>query len=542
MFAGIWLLTFALYLPAAKAGWVIDAAGWLYNIRHLSFWDYINNAQSGIPSLYQFTQFTTWVFYKLFNANPYAWHMLMVTMHAVNAFLVFVICNKLFHLSGINAHWRIAITGAILYTICPHISEVIVWEASFHYLQGFLFILLIMHWVQLFHQRQQKKYALWAGILYLCSTYSLEIFYLTPWFVLSLAAYYRLALGHDRGIFKKTLQWFFIPQLLLFGLHLLVLRIVYAHFAHIAENVVQPIASYFGKPPKYAFNILFLGRYFPNDVRQKIYSACESLPGMLIFYSIIAIVSIFLAKRFKNMSGKGQAGTLLFVWMVISIVILMPLGFPQIMLMFYDRYTYLLDAFTYMLLALLVSYISSRAIQYSLLAAYGLLNVYFTVRLNLYWKHSTYIDNRLLKELPEAGNKTIILLAMPENMKGVAMIGAQPDGEYKTMHDLFIGTPLPNKIYDAASFNMEARTDGAHVKAINDSTIQVTLSQWGTWWWYEGHGGKSYETPDYRLDMKDVGHWYELTLKKPAKDFLLLYSVGDKWHTADMSKINVEQY
>ena len=91
VFARLWLLTFIIYLPAAKAGWVMDSAGWLQNIRKLGFLDYVNNAQSGIPSLYQFTQLTTYVFYKVFNANPYAWHTMMVTMHAINAFLFFVI-------------------------------------------------------------------------------------------------------------------------------------------------------------------------------------------------------------------------------------------------------------------------------------------------------------------------------------------------------------------------------------------------------------------------------------------------------------------
>ena len=165
VFGVLWLLTFITYLPAVKAGWVFDSAGWLYNIRNLSFWHYVNNSQSGIPSLYQFTQLTTYLFYKLFHANAYAWHTLMVTMHAVNSFLFFIICNRLFTDSGIKNGFSIAIAGVILYTVCPHVSEVIVWEAAFHYLQGFLLILLVLFCVQKFHNRQLKKYAWCAGII-----------------------------------------------------------------------------------------------------------------------------------------------------------------------------------------------------------------------------------------------------------------------------------------------------------------------------------------------------------------------------------------
>ncbi len=543
VFSMLWLLTFIVYLPTAKAGWVIDAAGWLYNIRHLSFWDYINNAQSRIPSLYQFTQFTTYVFYRLFNANPYAWHTLMVTLHAINAFLVYTICKRLFSDSGISNAKTIAIAGVVLYTICPHISEVIVWEASFHYLQGFLLILLILSQAQRFHYAQHAKYAVLAVALFTCSAFSLEVFYLTPWFILTLGLYYRFVLGYPASTFRRLLLYFFLPQLAVFGIQLLLLRMEYgAHFAHIAENVVQPLSSYLSKPPKYVFHILFFGRYFSSGTREKVYHICESVAGMAVFYGAVAIIVGYATLKFREFTATSKAAILLFLWMAISLFILLPLAFPHILLMFYDRYTYLLDAFTYMLLALLASNINSKYVRYALLVGYGCINLYFTIKVNLYWKHSTYIDNRLLRELPNPGNKTVILLNIPENMHGIAMIGAQPDDEYKGMRELFVGKTIPNKIWDAASYNMLTPDDGANVTVKNDSTIVVTLNQWGTWWWYEGHGAKTYATVDYKLNLTDPGHNYELVLKRPADSFLLLYSVGSIWKTVDMGKKGVEQY
>ncbi len=543
IFVILWALTFIIYLPAAKAGWVIDAAGWLYNITHLKFWNYINNSQSGINSLYQFTQFTTYVFFRLFGANPYAWHTLQVTMHAINGYLFFLLCNRLFSDSGIKNGRNIALCGVLLYTVCPHISEVIIWEAAYHYLQGFMLILAILLCVQKFQHTQQTKYAWLAGIVYLCSTYSLEIFYLTPWFVLSLALYYRYAIGFDKSALKKTLFWFFAPQLILFGLHIAVLLLAYGHhFAHIAENVVKPISVYLNRPPRYVFHILLFGRFFSFEVRHKVYKLVSSTPGLVFFYTVFVLVCCYLIWRLRKMEIKGKAGLLLFVWVMMCMVILLPIEFPELLLVFYDRYTYFIDAFIFMLLALLASYIPNKAVRISLLVGYGLVNLYFTTLLNLQWKYATYVDNRLLHELPDAGNKTVILLNIPENMNGVPMIGAQPEGEYKTMHDLFVGTKIPNKIYDAQSFNMLTKDDGAHVTVINDSVINVTLNQWGTWWWYEGHGGRSYENEDYRLNLVDLGHWYELTLKHPAANYMLLFQNGSMWRQVDMTKRNVDQY
>lgn len=543
VFSGLWLLIFIIYLPAAKAGWVYDSAGWLNNIRNLKFWNYINNSQSGIPSLYQFTQLTTYIFYKLFNANPYAWHTLMVTMHAVNAFLFFIICRRLFADSGIKNGFSIALAGVILYTVCPHISEVIVWESAFHYLQGFMLILLVLYWVQQFHYKQQKKYAWFAGIIYLCSTYSLEIFYLTPWFVLTLALYYRYAVGCDKAIFRKVINWFFIPLLLLYVLHIIVLRVVYGwYFAHIGQNLLQPFTSYICKPPRYIFHIIFLGRFFPLELRRQVYLFVGSNAGLIVFYNIFILICCYVVSRFNTMSLKARAGVLLFALIIISQAIIMPLAFPDMQLVYFDRYTYFMDAFVYMLLALLVSYITIKPVSVVLITAYGLLNVYFTVKVNLCWKHSAYIINRLLKDFPDPGNKTVILLNLPQNMDGIPMIGAEKDGQFKMMYKLFVNPDMSNKIYDAVAYNMITKDDGAHVVVHNDSLLRVTLNQWGTWWWYEAQGAKSYENEDYKLIMRDMGHWYDLILKHPSDQYLILLQQGEQWKIVNMKKRGEEQY
>ncbi len=78
-----------LYLPASQAGRVGDFPGWVTFLNSVGFVDYINRSESGIRSLYQFTQITTYGFYKIFGANAWLWHLLYVTLHAVNAFLLY---------------------------------------------------------------------------------------------------------------------------------------------------------------------------------------------------------------------------------------------------------------------------------------------------------------------------------------------------------------------------------------------------------------------------------------------------------------------
>jgi len=543
IFIILWLLTCIIYLPAAKAGWVLDSAGWLNNIRNLKFWHYVNNTQSTIPSLYQFTQLTTFLIYKLINANPYAWHLLMITLHTLNCFLFFTICSRLFEDSGIKNGKNIAFAGMLLYTICPHISEVLVWESAFHYIQGFLLILLILLFTQRYFHTTLKKYAWISGILYFFSTYSLEIFYLTPWFVLLLTLYYRHVLNYDKKVFKKVIYNFVVPQLLMFALHLIILRSVYnGQMAHLGPNIWQPFSTYICKPPRYLFHVLFLGRFFPLETRRIVYLAVGSNAGLIIFYNIFVLVCLHIISKFHTMQIKGKISVLFFAWVIVSVSILLPLAFPDMLLLYYDRYTYFLDAFVYMLLALLVSYIPVKYVGAILLAIYGLINVYFTIKLNLYWKHSTYIDNRLLKDFPNPGNKTVLLLNLPECYNGIPMIGAEKESQFKMLYKLFVNKDYSGKMYDVAAYNMITREDGAHVYVHNDSLITVTLNQWGTWWWYAQYGGFSYENEDYKLEMKDMGHWFDLKLKHPADQYLLLFQQGDQWKTVNMKKKNEQQY
>ena len=47
---------------------------------------------------------------------------------------------------------------------------------------------------------------------------------------------------------------------------------------------------------------------------------------------------------------------------------------------------------------------------------------------------------------------------------------------------------------------------------------------------------------DFDVNMIDEGHWYELKLKHPANQYLLLYQAGAQWKVVDLNKKNIDQY
>jgi hypothetical protein len=243
------------------------------------------------------------------------------------------------------------------------------------------------------------------------------------------------------------------------------------------------------------------------------------------------------------MKGKGRVASLLFIWMLITLALLIPLWFGDMMLIIYDRYTYFANAFVYMLITLLVSFISIAAIRICIVGLYALINLRYTIQLSRYWMKSSNVIHSLLHSFPYNTTKKVILLNLPQTMQGAAMIGAEYPSEFKMMHDgLLPEQRINTTVYDAMAYNMLTPDDGAHVVVVNDSTVSVTLNQWGTWWWYAMHGGYSYNNTDFNVNMKDAGHVYELTLKHNAADYLLLYEVGKEWKTVDMSKQGTEQH
>ena len=543
LFLALWLLTFVIYFPAARAGWVIDGVGFLYNIRHQGFWDFINRTNSSDQSFYQLFTLHYYLFYKLWGFNVWLWSLLYITAQAINVYLLYKLCRNIFFDSGVQRYVLLPLCGVLIFSVSPHISEIVICRAYFHYLLGFMFILLSLIQIQKY-QHVQKSWYLWnIVIIFLLATITLEIFYLLPFFILSLGLYYRYALGYDSRILKKVFVYSFLPQLVLLGLYFAAQLIVFKHFKPHKIELNQTAVGYLSKLPKYLFHIVLLGRYFPQQVKEKVYAFCESWATIIVVYGLIIAAFVFIIRKMGKCGNERKPVFLLFAWVVLTLLFLLPLAFPgPELLVFYDRYTYFADAFIYVLLVLIISrFVTNKYMAILLFCVYVDVHLYFTIEVNTSWIESNVINTNLLRNLPAPGNKTVLLLNVPENMNGAPMIGSSPEGAFRMMREVYSDTLEKNTIYDVASYNMNADYNGAHITVLNDSVLKVVLNHGGTWWWYDGHGAISYENADYKADFKLVGQRYDITLKRPAENYLILYSVGDKWKTVDMSLKNKQQ-
>ena len=542
-FISYWAIVFLVYLPAAEAGRVGDFPGWVEALTSNSFADYVNRKGSGIASMYQFTQIVSYLFYKIFGANAWQWHLLYVTLQATNALLLFIFFGQFFERSEVRYSMSAAFAGGMLFCVSPHISEVVVWEPSFHYLLGLMLMMMVMVCAQRFLETGKSKYAFLGGVVFFCSTFCLEVFYLTPLFVVMLGVYYKTVFKTVTPIVRKFFLCFTLPQSLLFLLHFLLLRIIYHQtVAHIGTIAQQPIPVMLAKSLKYIFHILFYGRFYNDALRIKIYQLCESGPVLYSFYGVFIVIIIGVLARFSKMKIRWKPLIFLLMMVVLSLGLILPLWLPDTGIVIYDRYTYVLDAFVYMLAALLFANMFNRYIFLAAIMFLALANYRFTHKVVAYWQQSADVVNNLVTTFPNDPAKKVLLLNLPECFDGVQMVGTRDDGEFRMMYNSIMPQKITNDVYDVEAFYMRSMKDGAHVTVLNDSTIKVTLNQWGTWWIYYGYGATSYENKDFKVDMRDQGHWYNVILKHPSSEYLLLYTVGREWKKVDLTKQNIDQY
>jgi len=541
VFSIYWTMVFIVYLPAAKAGLVGDFPYYIESYRENDFWNFINPKNA--TALYQTCELHLYILIKLLGTNPFLWHLVFVTLHAVNGFLIFLFFGRLLSDSQIKNALPLSFIAVCFFLISPHASEVVVWKACSHYLFAIAVIFLILVFVQKFHKTQKAQYAFITAFLFFYSSFSHEFFYLIPWFILILIYYYHLVLGSDKIVFKKSLLYFFVPTLLLFCVHLLLLRIFkHTYVSHFGKLEQLPLTYYLDKPLKYFFHVLFFGRYFSLEARNKIYALCETKNTLLSFYSVFLCFWFYVLFRIRKVSMKLKALALSSIYLMVIFLFLSPVFFADTMLVCYDRYLYPSIGFASLFFVLLVSFIPVYNIRIVLFVSYALINIWLTGKVNVYWKQSAYVVKRLLNDVPDAGNKTVLLLNLPDDLQGIPMISAQEEGRFKIMKNLLTTSQLNNTAYDVVAYKMTTINDGAHVKVINDSEVNVTLNQWGTWWLYGMLGANNYENNDYKVNMVDEGHWYELTLKHPPEQYMLLYQAGSQWKEVDWGKKNTDQY
>jgi protein O-mannosyl-transferase len=189
------------------------------------------------------------IFYSLFGPNPSPFHLLQITLHIVNAFLIFVLLRKF--LSKV-----LAVGLAILFLVHPINSETVVYIAD---LQDVLFVFFGLFALRLLILNTiTKKKVMYSSLLLLLSLFSKETGFL---FILMSIFYFYL-------FNKKHIKEVLTASLVIVG--------IYSYFRFIIANIyfghqdVSPIVKLslierLGNIPKIIFHY-FSTLIYPKDL------------------------------------------------------------------------------------------------------------------------------------------------------------------------------------------------------------------------------------------------------------------------------------
>ena len=535
-----WILIGFLCLPAYKAGFNGDFEGLLGYARHYNFWEFVNSKDFHVKSLYQITHFQLYVLIHLLGTHPIPWFLLLTGLHSLNAFLLFSFCKKIFADFKLPNASNIALASALLFLLSPNISEVTIWKGGYHYLPGVLFQLCILTWCRNFMMSGQRKYIVAALILFFISSYSLEIFYLTPWFCLILILAYKWKNIIDASVFKRSINWLFLGNILLFIAHLIVFRLRFgswlAHYGTTGDFIFKG-QELFPKLLKYSATLFLMSAHLPEKISQSIYHFC-TLPAVYYgSYALVLIICLLIFSRFKKLSSPFQLASIFFGMMMLCIIILSPIFFDDLVQVYNSRRCYELSFPAYILAGLLLfSLFKSAKLSWSLLIGVLLVFGALAIRKAFHWRHAAKIQYGILNNYKWQNTDTVIILNMPTYFKDVRVIPVNDRKEFEENLLVFGHDTVKGMVYGVSSYNMNNIWDGAHVVMQDSMTLKVTLNQWGSWWIYNCLGANSYENELYRFELTDPGHEYLLHLKRKPKNLVILFQNGEHWHEVDLYK------
>lgn len=546
LFGLLWLAVAIIYLPAYQAGFHQDFHSTLQLYHEQSFIDYINRTGIGNQSLYQVTQLILYAFISVFGIHVLPWFLLFTLLHAVNGTLIYYFFKRLFQRLSYNPHKSVILLGCLFFLFAPVQAETVIWKAALHYLTGVAIIFIILHWLLCYLQLPKSKYIIAILCLYFVSTFTLEIFYLTPAFVFIILLSLRLAGNISKEQFKQSFTVIFLGLVAIWILHLLSYHFIYHKW--VAHYELDLAASFtfqniFGKINKYLIHIFMMEYLWPREWQTKAYEIAMSLPAVLITSSTLVGSIVLWLFQYRKTTVNTKAMLALLAMGFASFILILPMWFSDLGIMRNDRYYYLPSIFLFMFLSVAIGNIKPQKLSSIIAAIYLLINIAATE--NIIWKarDAAKVFWGMINHFKWFDAKQVYLLNLPNNFEGIGIIPADSPSNFNAHLKVFGKDTIHGKVFDVSSYNLQQFHNGAHVVVQDSMHLLVTLNEWGGWWWYRTLGATDYENEWYKAEGFSSGHEYRLSFKqKPDSAAVILYQQGDQWRRVDMKKIGEEQW
>lgn len=544
LFLCFWLVVLLLYFPANQAGLYEDIVSYIGLQREMDFLSYINYMKH---SLYQGVFTVHYLFICLFGTHPFPWFVAFTLLHALNGFLLFCFLSSLFHFMGWEGAEKVFFTGTLLFLITPLATEPVIWKACSHYLISTGIIFQVLRWTLAYLREPETKYLVLISILYYLSTFFLEIFYLTPCFVLILLFALRFSDRVDKAGVRKGLLNIFLPLILLLLVYFITLRLTLNQNIGRADFDLARLLSpshVLSRLNKFLAHIYFMEYFLPLRWKQSFYRFTEH-SAVIMASGLLLLGGIgYGTWKFRRMPDRARILFTLFLMGLSSCMIILPMWFYDLFPYQGNRYYYLACAFFYPFLAGLIFYhkgaMKSRWLIMGIYMSAFLCGAYFLI---LRARGATKVYYSIMDNFRWQKADTVLLLNLPVMYEGFGMLGAGHPSNFNFHLGAFRKDTIRGKAYDVSSYNMKSVPDGCHVKVLDSLQLVVTPNQYGSWWWFAGFGAADHENEMYQFKLIDNGFSYLIRFRqKPSAGTVVLFQTGMDWKEVNWNRTGEEQW
>lgn len=452
--------------------------------------------------------------------------LIFAALHAAVAAVAALVFTKFLQNEGIQRARTIAFFGSFLFLFSPYATEVLVWYACIHYLLCSLLLLGAFYFVQQYAQRQRTQDAFKFYLLFLASTFTLEISFSFP---LLVAAYLLWGKNiHQR--MRLTLQ-LALPAVAIVAFYLVVNQYyqgsAIGHYGA-ATHLNFSIPLLVGNLCKYSAKLFAYTQFLSYDNRQSLYLYFEKQEVAYGVFFVLKLAAILFLIRFKKWNPPVRSSALLFFFFVCALLPVLNLYFSYIVPIEGDRLSYFASLFASQWVALLCftafhnwGYVP---ILFLLLFQKPLLTKNITA-----WEESGRVHRALLDSYCWQNAARVFVLQLPDNFRGAYLYRDDVQGnvfntELRLRH---LNSPA-QIVTQVIAYNMQELNDSIRVETISEHEVKITFAQYGNWWWQKGVGASSFTTEAYEVR---IGEWNECFIKfrhhYPGAVFI--YQSGTAW-------------
>lgn len=515
-------IAIAMYCGTAQAKFVADFID-IYNETDFSGWLSFFHVVKGVH-VDVVSRGLLFLGVKFFGLNPTAWMLATALLHAVNTWLVYLFIAKVLKLLRNREAELIARLSGLVFVLSPYHTEVVVWLGAFNYLVVALFVLLSLNTSLNYFVTGKVKWLVATIVTTLGAAFSHELAVIIPpamavVFLLSSRTFSVNRLMAAGSVTLLSVAAYFVSNKIF--KHDWIGH--YGASAHLSFQWQQALAVF----NKYIAKICLLTPFMPEGWQGKIFAAI-STPGALyatlIAYVVFALFSIW----YRFTYGKLNAVSFFVALFGLAVAPVLNLYFPDFIKIHADRYCYLPSVF--LVPAILVLFFAAnRYVGFLLATVMVIANGYALHYNNASWQQAGKVEQQLEADFLWKDAKRVYILNLPENYNGAYMYRSLGYSKFKWRYDLMHTDTIKADVVEIVGYNMMSVNDSVKVMVVNDSTLQVELSDWGRWYWLETHGAYSYENELVKVDMDEWNHTYRLTFKALRKEDVVIYQSGTNW-------------